>query len=76
MDAHVMTLEEAKQNINGTVWMEHIIGHKLIPLTERVRVTLSLTGLLDNWDGYNKYWRYWDKEPTVEQMKETVWDDD
>ena len=74
--AHVMTLEEAKQNINGTIWMEHIVGHKLILLTERVRVTLSLTGVLDNWDGYNKYWRCWNKKPTTEQMKEVPWDDD
>lgn len=75
MDAHVMTLEEAKQNINGTIWMEHIIGHKLILLTERVRATLALTGVLNNWDGYNKYWRCWDKKPTEKQMKETPWDD-
>lgn len=74
--AHVISLDELRHTTRETLWLESKADNKLIQINKEGIAALFLTGTLFNWSGFNKNWRCWDKEPTIEQMKEVQWDDD
>jgi len=77
--AHLLTLEELKHCTSETIWFESKADNKLEQLTQDgitalLFANILYNGISYNWKGFNINWRCWDKKPTAEQMKETVWD--
>lgn len=74
-EAHVMSLDELKHITQETIWYESKVDNKLGQFNKEDIAVFFLIGTLFNWSGFNETWRCWNKEPTVEQMKETAWND-
>ena len=75
-EAHVMSLDELKRITQETIWYESKVDNKLTQLNKEGITALLFVGASFNWLEYNQTWRCWDKQPTMEQMKEVLWDDD
>ena len=71
--AHVMSLDELKHITQETIWYESKVDNKPTQFNKEDIVAFFLIGTLFNWSGFNKTWRCWDKQPTTEQVKETLW---
>jgi len=81
----VLTIEELKNKEDKAVYIEFRRGYRnrycyLIYYGFRNYIYISYCGTDEGeyfeFASYNKTWRIWNIEPTAEQMKEVLWDDD
>lgn len=73
-EAHVMSMDEIKNNTRETLWFESKVDNTLTQLNKKGIAELFYVTALYNWANFNQIWRIWNKKPTEKQMKETSWD--
>lgn len=76
--ARVVSPQEISRNNFEILYIEIKGDDKLLQITKKNDEILGLilNESINFWPDYNKKYRCWNKEPTVEQMKDVLWDGD